>query len=153
MTAKSKAPDTSDREIVLTREFNAPLSLLWAAWTEPERLARWWGPKDHRLEVLCADIRPGGAFHYAMVRDGAEPMYGLSEFRELEAPRRIVWVNSFADREGNVARAPFSALFPLKVLSTARLEARGERSVVQFRAAPSMPPPRSAGSSATCSLA
>jgi uncharacterized protein YndB with AHSA1/START domain len=132
MAANSKAPA---REFTLSREFNAPREALWKAWTDGEQLAKWWGPKEMQLEVLKSDIRVGGCFHYAMKAPG-NTMYGLAVYRELKAPERLVWVNSFADEKGKVARAFFSKDFPLEVLNTVTLIQQGTKTLLSLRSVP-----------------
>ncbi len=135
MAARSESLDTSGRELVISREFHAPVAAVWKAWTDAAQLANWWGPKEMKLEVLKADIRAGGCFHYAMKSPG-HTMFGLSIYRELVAPSRLVWVNSFADEKGNVARAFFSKDFPLEVLNTVTLTEKGARTLLNLRSAP-----------------
>jgi len=60
------AEDTADREIVITRVFDAPRELVWKAWTERERLMQWFGPKGFTMSTAKLDFRPGGVFHYCL---------------------------------------------------------------------------------------
>ena len=53
--------DPADRELVITRIFDAPREIVFKAWTEPERLKHWWGPKEFTNPVCELDLRPGGA--------------------------------------------------------------------------------------------
>lgn len=126
----------AEKAFVFARELSAPRPLVFKAWTEPDQLARWWGPKGMKLEVLAADIRVGGRFHYAMIAPGGETMWGLMVFRELEPTQRIVWVNSFADKAGKIARAPFSPLIPLEMHNTVLLEDRGPKTLLTLRSGP-----------------
>src|SRR5512143_3627345 len=58
------APAVADGELVITRVLDAPRDLVWKAWTEPERLMHWWGPKGFVMQTVKLDLRPGGVFHY-----------------------------------------------------------------------------------------
>lgn len=80
----------SDREIVITRIFNAPRQLVYEVWTNPERIAQWWGPEGFTTRVTELDLRPGGRSRYVMVDpDGTEyPAKGV--FREIIPFERIV---------------------------------------------------------------
>lgn len=129
---KAQSPE---KALVISREFSAPVAAVWKAWTDAAQLANWWGPKEMKLEVIKADIRAGGFFHYAMKAPG-HTMYGLSVYRELVAPTRLVWVNSFADESGKVARAFFSKEFPLEVLNTVTLSEKGAGTMLNLRSAP-----------------
>jgi uncharacterized protein YndB with AHSA1/START domain len=98
MAAGSKlTPDTSDREFVISRVFDAPRELVWKAWTEPARMARWWGPHHFTNPVCELDVRPGGAFRIVMrAPDGAEfPFKGV--YREVAPPERLVYTGDMSD--------------------------------------------------------
>ena len=97
-------------EFVITRTFDAPRELVWKSWTEAERLAQWWGPKGCTIRVVKLEMRPGGIFHYAMQFKPGHDTWGRFVFREIAAPERLVFVNSFSDANGGVTRAPFSQL-------------------------------------------
>ena len=97
-TGSSKLAVTlpSNREIVLTRDFNAPRRLVFEVWTTPEHVTRWWaGCDDNALTVCEIDLRVGGAWHF-VVRgpDGQEyPFKGI--YREIVAPERLVYTQIF----------------------------------------------------------
>lgn len=83
----------SAQEITLTRVRDAPRELVWKAWTEPEQLARWWGPDgwSNPVSKIAMDVRPGGRFKVTSVsdEDGTErPSHGV--YREVVEPERLV---------------------------------------------------------------
>jgi uncharacterized protein YndB with AHSA1/START domain len=122
MAAKSSAPaDASELELVITRVFDPPRHLVWKALTESERLARWWGPKGFTWVSAKLDLRPGGAFHYCMRSPDGHAMWGKFVYREIVAPERIVFINSFSDESGATVRAPFAEDWPLEILNTLTL--------------------------------
>jgi uncharacterized protein YndB with AHSA1/START domain len=88
------SPDPAARDLVITRDFDAPRELVFAAWTDPRHVAQWWGPKDFTNPVCEVDARPGGAIRIDMRGpDGAVyPMTGT--FRELVPPERLVIFSS-----------------------------------------------------------
>jgi uncharacterized protein YndB with AHSA1/START domain len=97
----SSVPRPTDTDLVITRVFDAPRSLVFKAWTEPERLMRWWAPKGCTTPYCTVDLRPGGKFHFCMrVPEGRE-IWGLGVYREVVVPERIVYIDSFADADGN----------------------------------------------------
>jgi uncharacterized protein YndB with AHSA1/START domain len=102
----------------ITRQYQQPLAVVWQAWTEAERLRQWWGPQGCKLEVRRLEFHPGGFFHYAMHFDGAPPMWGRFNYREIAPLERIVWLNSFSNERCGIARAPFSDACPLEVENT-----------------------------------
>lgn len=57
---------TQSSDLVLTRTLQAPRALVFQAFTEPEHLARWWGPKGFAIEVIRFELKPGGLFHYRL---------------------------------------------------------------------------------------
>jgi uncharacterized protein YndB with AHSA1/START domain len=80
----------SDREILITREFDAPRHLVYKAWTTPELVERWWS--GHRGEVTSAeiDLRVGGRWRYVMVANGGFEVAFHGEYREIVPDERIV---------------------------------------------------------------
>jgi len=68
-----KENDASSRTLTLKRTFNAPLKLVWEAWTQPEHIANWWGPKGMKTKIVEHDFRVGGKWKYTMAMpDGSE---------------------------------------------------------------------------------
>lgn len=130
----------ADREFAITRTFNAPRDLVWKAWSEPERLAQWWGPKGCKLEVRKLEFKPGGIFHYGMGM-GEGMWWGRFIYREIEKPERVVFVSSFSDEAGGVTRAPFSAAWPLEVLNKVTFTEENGKTTVSLRGGPINPTP------------
>lgn len=136
MTASKPDDANAADEFVLSRTFDAPRDLVFKAWTEADRLANWWGPKGFTMLSCQLDLRPGGTFLYGMrAPDGGE-MWGKWVFREVAPPERLTFVASFADDKGNTARAPFSADWPLEVLSTVIFTEEGGKTTLTMRAVP-----------------
>lgn len=120
----------------MTRTYDASRDAVWKAWSDAAELARWWGPKGCKLEVLRHEFKPGGFFHYAMNYDGAPPMWGRFCYREIFAPQRLVWLNSFANERCGIARAPFSPDCPMEILNSVDFEDRAGQTVISLRATP-----------------
>jgi len=83
----------SDREIAMTRVFDAPRHLVFQAWTQPELVKRWlYGPDDWRLAVCEMDLRVGGKLRFTWENQNSGQQMGLSGvFREISAPGRLVF--------------------------------------------------------------
>ena len=82
------------REITITRVFDAPRELVWQAWTDPEHLARWWGPAGRTTpaDSVTVDLRPGGTFRLSSIGDErGDDMVTLGTFREVVEPERLVF--------------------------------------------------------------
>ena len=87
--ASKPALEPKTGEFVVERVFEAPRKLVWQAWTEPERLAQWWGPKGCTIRVVKHDLREGGIFHYAMSFKPGHDMWGRFIYREIARARAI----------------------------------------------------------------
>ena len=102
--AQHLAANASDPPaIVLQRTFAAPREKVWRAWTDPALLAGWWSPHSMTPIIRTLDLRPGGVFHYGMRDAGGTIFWGMARYREIVAPERLVYVDSFADEEGRPA--------------------------------------------------
>jgi uncharacterized protein YndB with AHSA1/START domain len=93
-----------ERILVLTRIFDAPRELVWKAWTEPERLARWFGPRGFTSTVLKADFRPGGAYRFHMRSPEGTEHWLQGFYHEIAEPERLVSTFCWADAEGKITR-------------------------------------------------
>jgi uncharacterized protein YndB with AHSA1/START domain len=118
---------TDGHEIVITRVFDAPRDRVFKAWTEPERLVRWWGPNGFTTPVCRIDLRPGGVFHHCMRSPGGQDFWGKGVYREVVEPERIVCTDSFSDEAGNLVSPThygMSAAWPAEALVTATFAER-----------------------------
>lgn len=104
----------TDREIVITRVFNAPRELVWKAWTQPEHLSRWWGPKGWTLPICKMDFRVDGTWYYCMKGPEGEESCGLAVYREIDEPERIVYTDYFANAQGNPVEGMPESLVTVK---------------------------------------
>jgi uncharacterized protein YndB with AHSA1/START domain len=83
-----------DREFTITRVYDAPREVVWRAWTDPEHVARWFGPRGITtpLSTITMDVRPGGSFELTMVSDDDGKEYPSGgTYLEVLAPERLVW--------------------------------------------------------------
>jgi uncharacterized protein YndB with AHSA1/START domain len=87
----------SDRELVVTRTFNAPARIVYDVWTKPELLKRWWAPKSLGVTLFdCQnDVRVGGRYRFAFGRDPRQPMVFSGSYSEVDAPKRLVCTQAF----------------------------------------------------------
>lgn len=99
-TGTLKVTTPSDREIVLTRVFDAARHLVWDAFTRPELLKRWFGPRGWSLVVCEVDLRVGGAFRFVLRGPDGTDMGMRGVYREIEPPHRSVHTESFDDYPG-----------------------------------------------------
>ena len=134
----SQQPTTTydQNELVITRKLNAPRSLVFQVWSEESHLRNWWGPAGLEWVESKLDFRPGGIFHYCMRTPEGDVMWGKFVFHEIEAPERIVFVNSFSDPEGNTVRAPFSPVFPIEVRNELLFTEEDGQTLITLRGRP-----------------
>ena len=97
----SAATSTAERELVVTRIIDAPRTLVFKAWTEPEQVARWWGPQGFVTTYCDMDIRPGGAFRCCMRSPSGTDHWKRGVYREIVEPERIVFTFAWEDADGN----------------------------------------------------
>jgi uncharacterized protein YndB with AHSA1/START domain len=101
---------TSDRELVVTRTFNAPRHLVFKAWSDAELFRRWWVPKSAPIAMLSCDmdVRTGGTYRLVFTHPAApEPMAFFGRYLDVVAPSRIVWTNEEAGEAGQVTTVTF----------------------------------------------
>ena len=93
----------SDREIVLTREFDAPRELVFEAHSKAEHMRQWWGPRKYEIPLCEIDFRPGGTWRMVHRGPDGEEFGFHGEYREIVAPEKIVWTFEFEGAPGNVS--------------------------------------------------
>lgn len=104
-------------ELVVDREFDAPRELVWRTWTDPELLARWYGPNIETI-IHKFDLQPDGEWHNEM-KMGGRSMLQKVVFLEVEAPEKMVWHHySSVDADWNVAANPMMPDWPQVLLTT-----------------------------------
>jgi len=96
----SATAEAGERELVITRIFDAPRHLVFQAWTEPGRVARWWGPQGFVTTYSDMDIRPGGTFRVCMRSPEGAEHWKQGVYREVVKPERLVFTFAWEDPEG-----------------------------------------------------
>ncbi len=131
---------SAGKPFIISRTFDAPRDRVWKAWTERERLMHWFGPKGFTMTTAKMEFRSGGTFHYCLRAPNGGDMWGRFVYREIVAPERIVWVNSFSDEKGGITRHPFSSeAWPLEMLSTATFADEGGKTRLTIEWSPLNP--------------
>jgi uncharacterized protein YndB with AHSA1/START domain len=109
-------------ELIITRIFDAPRSLVWKAWTEAEHLMRWWGPKKFTAPLCKIDFREGGVYLSCMRSPEGQDFWSTGTYKEIVPFERIVCTDSFADEKGNVVPASHYGMpgddWPLELMVT-----------------------------------
>lgn len=100
MSATNQYPADAPLEIELTRVFDAPRSLVYRMWADPEHLARWCHPKDFSVSACGGDLRPGGAWHSTITAPDGTDYRMAGTYREIVADERLVFTHVWIDDEG-----------------------------------------------------
>jgi len=99
----------SDREVVVTRTFDAPARLVFEAWTKPELFKQWWVPRSMSMTLRSCelDVRTGGKYRLVFGDDPANPMAFFGKYLDVVPNQRIVWTNEESGADGFVTTATF----------------------------------------------
>jgi len=101
---------TSERELVVTRTFDAPADRVFEAWTKPELLQRWWAPKSFGVSFLSceADVRSGGAYRFVFAHPASQdPMAFFGRYIDVAPRARLVWTNEEGGEDGALTTVTF----------------------------------------------
>lgn len=123
-------------DIVIERIFNAPIKLVWRAWTEPEHFMKWWGPKTFTCPIARMDLRVGGKYFWAMQSPDGFIGYNTGEFVIVDPMTTLAFTNHFADEHGNVVPPTYYGMpgeDSDNVTTTIILEDLGEKTRMTFR--------------------
>jgi uncharacterized protein YndB with AHSA1/START domain len=102
---------TSEREVVVTRTFDAPARLVFEAWSEPDLFRKWWVPRSMGMTLRSCemDVRTGGKNRLVFGDDPANPMAFFGSYLEVVPDERIVWTNEESGDAGSVTTVTFEA--------------------------------------------
>lgn len=106
MTVVSSHRDTDNLALVITSEFAAPPARVWQVWADAQQLSRWWGPPTWPATFTRHDFTVDGLSHYYMTGPEGEHAYGAWRVDDLEAPRRLIFTDAFADEDGQFLDDP-----------------------------------------------
>lgn len=107
-TPRTTVTRASDRELVVTRTFDAPARLVFEAWSRPELLREWWVPTSMgmTLESIEADVRTGGRYRLVFSYQGSTMAF-FGTYTEVTPPSRLVWTNEEAGDQASVTTVTF----------------------------------------------
>ncbi len=89
--------------LTVERTFDAPRESVFKAFTEPDRIAQWWGPRGWSTTNYRMEVQPGGVWHYCMRGPDGMESWGIATYDEIVEPERIVYTDNFSDAEGNIS--------------------------------------------------
>ncbi len=119
---------------IVDREFKAPRSLVWRAWTDPKLLAHWYGPGVETV-IHKFELKPEGVWLNEMKMKGGSNFQKMI-FKEIEEPSKMVWHHCSADADWNVAANPMMPDWPRKLLTTVTFEERESGTTVRLTQVP-----------------
>lgn len=117
---RTKVEQTSERELVITRTFDAPAHIVFAAWTTPKHFMQWWAPKSIGVPLLSCDmdVRTGGGYRIAFGHDASTAMAFFGKYIEVIPNARLVWTN---EEEADAA------------ITTVTFEEKGDKTLLVLR--------------------
>lgn len=115
------ALESVSKPFLISRTFEAPRELVWQAWTDVECLKQWMTPNGYSVTACNMDLRPGGFLHYGMSSAEGQEMWGMSVYREIVPEEKLIYINSFSNKDAGLTRHPLSATWPLEMQTTVTL--------------------------------
>lgn len=100
------------KEMTITRIFNAPVDIVWRAWSKPEIIQKWWGPKNFTAPHYIMDFRVGGKYLSCMRSPEGVDYWSTGVYKEIEPLKRIVCTDSFSNNEGKIISAALYGMNP-----------------------------------------
>jgi uncharacterized protein YndB with AHSA1/START domain len=130
------------RDLIVTRVFDAPIELVWKAWTDPEHVMRWWGPDHFTSPSAVMDFREGGTSLVCMRAPedfGGQDMHSTWVYQKIVPMERIEFIQNLADKDGNLidpARLGLPPEFPRDIRTVVTLKdlgnGRTEMTVIEY---------------------
>ena len=108
----SKMESQTRKELRIVRVFDAPRERVWKAWTDPDRVKSWWGPRSFTAPFAKIDLRVSGKYLYCMRSPDGKDYWSTGVYREIVPLQRMVATDSFADEKGNVVPATHYGMSP-----------------------------------------
>jgi PhnB protein len=113
-------------KVLITREFNAPVELVWEAWTKAENISEWWGPKGYTTTVKEHDFRPGGRWEYVMVAEDGKEYPAVGVFKEIVPFKKLVSTDEFDEAFNSMVETDR----PKVLMFTTLFEGAGDRTKI-----------------------
>jgi uncharacterized protein YndB with AHSA1/START domain len=95
--------EPGEQQLVLTRVFDAPRELVFRAFTDPELIPQWWGPRRYTTTIDKMDVRPGGSWRFVHRGEDGQEFAFRGVYHEITPPERIVWTFEFEGMPGHIS--------------------------------------------------
>jgi len=126
------AVNSRKEDLVITRIIDAPIELVWKAWTDPKHVTRWWGPKYYTSPSCRIDLREGGKYVFCMRApqdQGGQDSYTAGVYKKIVPMERLEFTQCLADKDGNPidpARVGMPPDFPKEIRTQVLFRAKGK---------------------------
>ncbi|GAA3412591.1 SRPBCC domain-containing protein [Paenibacillus hodogayensis] len=126
------------KSLVITRVFDAPVELVWKAWTDPQLVVQWWGPAHYTSPLCQTDFREGGRYLFCMrapEEQGGQDFYSTGVYRTIVPLQRLEFTQYLADKDGNIispADVGMPPDFPHEVEFVIEFNAQGDRTELKI---------------------
>lgn len=129
------------KDIVIERVFDAPVGEVWAAWSDPMVVKRWWGPKGFTAPHIKIDFRQGGKYLFCMRGSpgpgmGEMDLWSTGTYKEIVPNKKIVATDSFSDSKGNIVPSSYYGMegdYPLEFLLTVNFEENKGKTIMTIK--------------------
>lgn len=106
---------TTDRELIITRDFDAPPSLMFEVWSSCKHLKHWWGPSSWPMKECSLDFKEGGSWHFCLRGpNSGDESWGKAIYQEIHKSEKIVYKDHFSDKDGNINKEMPSMLITVE---------------------------------------
>lgn len=125
------AVNSRKEDLVITRIIDAPIELVWKAWTDPKHVTRWWGPKYYTSPNCKIDLREGGKYVFCMrapKEQGGQDSYTAGVYKKIVPMERLEFTQCLADKDGNPidpAQVGMPPDFPKEIRTQVLFRAKG----------------------------
>jgi len=129
----------NNQELIITREFNAPITLVWEMFSTAEHLSQWWGPKGFSTTVKAFTFEVGGTFHYGLIGPDASIMWGIFHYKAINKPTKLAFTNGFSNESGELVQAPeipFGKDWPLEIMNSIQFTEQDAKTHMEMRSFP-----------------
>ena len=139
--SQDKSQTARREDLVVTRIIDAPIEVVWTAWTDPDHVRRWWGPKYYTSPSCKIDLREGGKYVFCMRApedQGGQDSYTAGTYTKIVPMQRLEFTQGLADKDGNPidpAQLGMPPDFPSVIRTTVAFKAKGnmtELTITEF---------------------
>ena len=112
---QTRSDKIKDFYFTISRVFDSPVEKVWDAWTSPEKLKAWFGPKGFEILENHLNLKVGGSYHYGLKTPEGKKFWGYWKFLDIEKSKHLMFLMSFADENAKVVKHPWNDNWPLYI--------------------------------------